>query len=43
VPFLALKSAEFIASLRSRAWRPTVHLSEKQWAWPQDLLEQTGV
>jgi hypothetical protein len=42
-PFLPVKSASFISSLRSRAWRPTVHLSEKQWAWLQDLLQQTGV
>jgi len=43
VPFLPFKSAAFVASLRSRTWRPTVHLSEKQWAWLQDLLEATGV
>jgi hypothetical protein len=42
-PFLAVKSRGFVDSLRSRAWRPTVHLSEKQWAWLQDLLEATGV
>jgi hypothetical protein len=42
-PFLAVKSRGFVDSLRSRAWRPTVHLSEKQWNWLQDLLEQTGV
>jgi hypothetical protein len=42
-PFLPIKSAGFISSLRSRSYRPTVHLSEKQWAWLQDLLEATGV
>ena len=42
-PFLAIKSASFVSSLRSRAWRLQVHLSEKQWAWLQDLLEATGV
>jgi hypothetical protein len=41
-PFLAIKSADFISSLRSRSYRPTVHLSEKQWVWLQDLLEATG-
>src|SRR5260370_32578266 len=35
-PFLPIKSASFVSSLRSRAWRPTVHLSERQWAWLQD-------
>jgi hypothetical protein len=38
-PFLPIKSAGLISSLRSRAWRPTVHLSEKQWSWLQDLME----
>jgi hypothetical protein len=42
-PFLPLKSASFVSSLRSRAWQPTVHLSEKQWAWLQDLLQATRV
>jgi hypothetical protein len=42
-PFLPIKAAEFISSLRSRSFRPIVHLSEKQWAWLQDLLEATGV
>ncbi len=42
-PFLPIKSAGFISSLRSRSFRPTVHLSEKQWSWLQDLLEATGV
>jgi hypothetical protein len=42
-PFLPLKSREFVTSLRSRSYRPAVHLSEKQWAWLQDLLEATGV
>jgi hypothetical protein len=42
-PFLPIKSAGFISSLRSRSYRPTVHLSEKQWTWLQDLLEATGV
>jgi hypothetical protein len=42
-PFLPLKSREFVTSLRSRSYRPTIHLSEKQWAWLQDLLEATGV
>jgi hypothetical protein len=42
-PFLPIKSAGFVSSLRARAWRPTVHLSEKQWGWLQDLLQATGV
>jgi hypothetical protein len=42
-PFLPLKAREFVGSLRSRSFRPTVHLSEKQWAWLQDLLQGTGV
>jgi hypothetical protein len=42
-PFLPIKSAGFVSSLRSRAWRPNVHLSEKQWSWLQNLLEATGV
>jgi hypothetical protein len=42
-PFLSLKSAEFVRLLCSRAFRPKVHLSEKQWKWLQDLLEATGV
>jgi hypothetical protein len=42
-PFLPTKSATFVSSLRERAWRPTVHLSEKQWNWLQDLLEKIGV
>jgi hypothetical protein len=42
-PFLPIKAAGFISSLRARSFRPTVHLSEKQWAWLQDLLEATGV
>ena len=37
--FLPIKSAGFISSLRERAWRPTIHLSEKQWKWLQDLIE----
>ena len=41
--FLPIKSAGFITSLRERAWRPQVHLSEKQWKWLQDLLESTGI
>jgi hypothetical protein len=43
-PFLPIKSAEFLDSLRQRAriW-PTVRLSEKQWKWLQDLIERTGV
>jgi hypothetical protein len=41
--FLPIRSASFITSLRERAWRPVVHLSEKQWQWVQDLLESTGV
>ena len=42
-PFLPIKAASFVSSLRSRSYRPTIHLSEKQWAWLQDLLEATGV
>jgi hypothetical protein len=42
-PFLPLKSREFVSSLRSRAWRPMMHLSERQWRWMQDLLQDTGV
>ena len=42
-PFLPIKSVGFISSLRSRSYRPTVRLSEKQWAWLQDLLEATGM
>lgn len=38
-PFLPIKSAGFISSLRSRSFRKTIHLSEKQWDWLQDLLE----
>jgi len=41
--FLPLKSREFVTSLRSRTWRPIIHLSEKQWNWLQDLLQATGV
>jgi hypothetical protein len=41
--FLPIRSASFITSLRERAWRPTIHHSEKQWKWVQDLLEGTGV
>lgn len=41
--FLSLKSREFVTSLRERAWRPTIHLSEKQWRWLQSLLEETGI
>jgi hypothetical protein len=40
--FLPLKAREFVTSLRSRAWRPTVHLSERQWCWLQDLIT-TGI
>src|SRR6516164_9233709 len=36
-PFLSPKAAGFVRSLRSRAYRSTVHLSEKQWKWLQDL------
>jgi hypothetical protein len=42
-PFLAIKSATFVSSLRDRAWRPVVHLSRRQWCWLQDLLQATGV
>jgi hypothetical protein len=42
-PFLPLKSAEFVSSLRARSFRPKVHVSEKQWAWLQDLIQGTGV
>jgi hypothetical protein len=42
-PFLPITSAGFVSSLRSRAWRPQVHLSEKQWKWLQDLIEGAGV
>jgi hypothetical protein len=41
--FLSLKSREFLTSLRERSWRPTIHLSEKQWKWMQSLLEELGV
>lgn len=41
--FLPIKSAGFISSLRARSFRPTIHLSEKQWSWLQDLLQQTGI
>lgn len=42
-PFLTLKSREFVTSLRQRChYQPTVRLSERQWAWAQDLIEQTG-
>ena len=41
--FLSLKSREFLTSLRSRAWRPKVSLSPRQWSWLQDLLEDIGV
>lgn len=43
LPFLPIKSAGFVSSLRSRSYRPTVHLSEKQWSWLQDLIEATGI
>jgi hypothetical protein len=42
-PFLSLKATEFVRSLRSRSYRPKIHLTEKQWAWLQDLLAATGV
>jgi len=42
-PFLPIKAADFISSLRSRSFRPTIYLSEKQWSWLQDLLNATGV
>jgi hypothetical protein len=39
--FLPLKSREFVASLRSRAWRPVTRLTPRQWDWLQDLIQQT--
>ena len=43
VSFLPLKSANFVSSLRERAYgRPIVHLSEKQWSWLQDLMVKAG-
>jgi hypothetical protein len=43
-PFLPIKSAGFVSSLRERSYhRPTIHLSDKQWRWLQDLIEATGV
>jgi hypothetical protein len=43
-PFLRIKSAEFLSSLRDRARVfPIVRLSAKQWKWVQDLIEQTGI
>ena len=42
-PFLPIKSAGFVSSLRERSHgRPVVHLSEKQWAWLQDLMVKAG-
>ena len=41
-PFLSPKAAGFVRSLRSRAYRSTIHLSEKQWKWLQDLVEAAG-
>ncbi len=41
-PFLPIKSAGFVSSLRNYHC-PVVHLSERQWAWLQDLLVATGV
>jgi hypothetical protein len=41
-PGLSPKSVVFIATLRSRTYRSTVHLSEKQWKWLQDLVEAAG-
>src|SRR5262245_57173846 len=36
-PFLPIKSAEFLSSLRARCrFRAHISLSEKQWAWLQD-------
>ena len=45
VPFLPIKSANFLSSLRERSHgRPVIHLSEKQWSWLQDLMiKLTGV
>ena len=41
---LSAKSSEFLSSLRDRAYgRPISHLSEKQWKWLQDLIEETGI
>jgi hypothetical protein len=44
ISFLPMKSAEFLDSLRQRTrlW-PTIRLTERQWAWFQDLLQKTGV
>jgi len=37
------QSSEFLSSLRDRAYgRPIARLSEKQWKWLQDLIEETG-
>jgi len=42
--FLPVKSAEFLSSLRARCrFRSRISLSEKQWAWLQDLMELSGV
>ena len=41
-PFLSPKAAGFVKSLRSRTYYSTVHLSEKQWKWLQDLVEAAG-
>ena len=41
---LSARSSEFLSSLRDRAYgRPIVRLSEKQWKWLQDLIEETGM
>jgi hypothetical protein len=42
-PFLSIKAREFLDTLRSHAFRPTVHLTERQWNWLQDLVQQTGL
>jgi len=42
-PHLSARSSEFLSSLRDRAYgRPIARLSEKQWKWLQDLIEETG-
>jgi hypothetical protein len=39
--FLSAKSRSFVDTLRKRTrYRPKVHLSSKQWAWLQDLMEK---
>jgi hypothetical protein len=41
---LSTKSSEFLDSLRERSFgRPITRLSEKQWRWLQDSIEETGI